>query len=64
MGSIFQMKILHSQDFAADLQWLKDEIVATANSSDAVFVRDVPLSSRGVMVTGNEDQGIGRIYYL
>ena len=63
MGSIFQMKIFHSQDFAADLQWLKDEggyqIVATANSSDAVSVRDAEFSSRGVMVIGNEDKGIG-----
>ena len=65
MGSIFQMKIWHSQDFVADLEWLKDtggyQIVATANSTDAVSVRDAEFSSRGVMVIGNEDQGIGEL---
>lgn len=63
MGSIFQMKIFHSQDFPADLRWLKDEggyqIVATANDQDSVSVRDAHFSPRGVMVIGNEDQGIG-----
>jgi len=66
MGSIFSMKLHHSTDFAADLQWLKDEgnyqIVATANDDDSISVRDAASSfrTRGVMIIGNEDQGIDR----
>jgi len=64
MGSIFQMKIHHSQDFAADLKWLKEEgdfqIVATANDGDAVSVQEATFSTKGVMVIGNEDQGVDR----
>lgn len=61
MGSIFNIKVYHSEDLAADLSILKEsgfQIIGAANRENAVALPRVRYNDRSVMIIGNEHAGM------
>jgi tRNA G18 (ribose-2'-O)-methylase SpoU len=62
MGSVFSLKINHSEDIAGDLFDLKElhgyQVIEAAKRPHAVLTTEAKFSEKSILIIGNEDTGL------